>query len=162
MTEKPNGLDRRKPETIPPEKLETMEEARQGRLKILANFYARLAKSIKKSMPIIKKSASTGANLFVSDFKFIIEAVKGKTFGGKNLSPRNRILHLTSSFLSITGKALAGYGQANNEPQIRALGLKIYAASYVPYSFIIGRDILDILKSITKIVRKDKDEYEEK
>ena len=145
-----------------PEKKDIMENAHFERLQIIYDSLLRIVKDRYDKLPQgVKTSASVVGNFIppFGELKLLIEGVKGKTFGGRELSNNYRILQIVSAITSVLGKLLGAYAIAKQDEDLGAIASASYITSWVTVLITSGTETIDGLK---KIINATKEKGKEK
>lgn len=126
-----------------PEALEVMEGAREGRLAILRDFFARLGARIDEKIPKpVQRIASAAVDMtVVSSYKMAAEAIRGKTVTGEVLDAKNRALYGLIAGTNGLAWGLAAAGEIKIAGMSYAASWLLFAAQRTPKVF---RDLAEI------------------
>ena len=139
-------------QTVSPEKMAVIEKARNERLAIISESFGRLMSELdtvfQKIPKPIRAVGSIAVNFtFLASYKLSVEAWKGKTADGKELSSSDRVLRVIIAATDIIGKGLYFYGKLENNPDIKLAGKISYGTSWPVWLYTTSKEILVALKS---------------
>ena len=137
------------------ERKNIIENAREGRFKILGNVSKRVSSYTEKYLPeeTKKKILSISSNVLdftpISAVKMGTEAVKGKTFVGEELSLKDRIMYglIVTSNLAFYGLTAYGISKGGDMDAIK-LGAGFHVSSWVFLASQKGPELIQAAQNL--------------